>query len=157
MAPPSSFATAARALPTFGVALLLASLIGCSAPRPPKAPAPVTFSFRPSPDGTSLGLSTAIAVEVTCEHAARALEAVDPLYVGELGTRASRVTAEDVALVAARHGATHFRVVTSAGYGDAARVDVVLYRVDRHRWKALPEKLRPLPAARDESDIHASL
>lgn len=157
MASPSSFVTVARALPIFGVALLLASLVGCSAPPPPQAPAPIAFSFRPSPDGTSLWLSTAIAVEVTCEHAARALEAVDPLYVGELGTKASRVTAEDVGLVAARHGATHFRVVTSAGSGDAPRVDVVLYRVDRRRWKALPEDLRPLAAARDDSDIHASL
>lgn len=147
----------ARALPIFGIALLLASLAGCSAPPTPKAPAPVTFSFRPSPEGTSLWLSTAIAVEVTCEHAARALEAVDPLYVGELGTRAPWVTAEDVALVAARHGATHFRVVTSNGSGDAPRVDVVLYRVDRRRWKALPEELRPLPPAPDERDTRASL
>ena len=109
---------------------------------------------RPSPGGETLWIATPIAVEVTCEHAARALEAVDPIHVGELGTPARKVTAEDVALVAARYGATHFRVVTA---GDDARIDVVLYRVERRRWNALPEQLRPLEPARDESDIHASL
>jgi len=116
--------------------------LGCAG-QPPVPSAPPSLSFRPSPGSDALWLATPIAVEIVNEHDARELEAVDATYIGELGVgEGGRVRPEHLALVAANHGATHFRIVTA---GEALRVDVVLYRVEPRRWKALPVTLRPLP------------
>jgi hypothetical protein len=132
--------------------VLLASAIACTTARPVEQPASMTF--RPTRSGEGLWLSTPIAVEVRNEREARLLESVDPMYVGEIGVRGGRVRADEVALVAAAIGATHFRVTGS----DDSRWDVVLFRVEPDRWFSLPEELRPAPAAGPEmAEPRASL
>lgn len=128
-----------RALALFVVSLTAAT--GCA---PPPAVAPVTFAFHPAPGRGGLPLSTPSAVELESERAARAVEATDGDFVGELSVRGARVRHGDVALLAAKYGATHFRVMTA---GDEPRLDVVLYRVDEERWPSLPDELRPTRAA----------
>jgi hypothetical protein len=122
--------------------VLLSSGVACA-----EAPAPcvaASFSFRPTDPGAALWLATPIAVEIVTEREARELESVDPMYVGEIGVRGSTFHASEVALMAAEKGATHFRIVTA---GDALRVDVILFRLERERWFALPASLRPAPPA----------
>ena len=104
----------------------------------------MSLSFRPTRPGAMLWLSTPVAIELANEHDAREIEAVDAMYVGEIGVSGGRVKPSHVALIAAAQGATHFRVVSA---GDELRVDIVLYRVNRSRWNALPEALRPIPPA----------
>jgi hypothetical protein len=118
--------------------VVLACGSACQSARPPEAPG--SLSFRPTRAGSQLWLSTPFAVEVITEHEAREIEAVDAAYIGELGVSGGHVQRSSVATVAAERGATHFRVVTS---GENARVDIVLYRVDRDRWEKLPASLRP--------------
>ena len=70
--------------------LVLASgLVGCGAGHATEAPC--AFSFRPTLAGSSLWISTPIAVELANETDARVLEAVDPMYVGELAVRGGRI------------------------------------------------------------------
>ncbi len=120
--------------------VLLASGLGCASE--PHGAAPASFSFHPTRAGAALWLSTPIAVEITSETDARDVEALDPLYVGELALRGGRLRPSQVALLAAEAGATHFRVLAA---GDDARLDVILYRLESARWPALPRMLRPAP------------
>jgi hypothetical protein len=123
--------------------VIVASGLGCQATRPVEAPA--SLSFRPTRAGAQLWLATPFAIEVITEHEARALEAADATYIGEIGVRGGRIGPGSVASIAAEHGATHFRVVTA---GEELRVDVILYRVEPDRWAKLPGSLRPAsPAA----------
>lgn len=125
----------------FGVVVVLAAAgVGCS--RPPHVSPPALVSFHSYAATGSLWLATSIAIEVKTERDARLLEAEDPLYVGEMGIRGGRVRPAHVALFAAAHGATHFRVVRAE---DENHVDVLLYRLERARWSSLPEPLRPAP------------
>lgn len=127
--------------------MIVASGLGCASA--PPARAPVSYAFHPTRDGAALWLSTPIAVEITSETEARDVESVDPMYVGELAVHGATVRPAEVALLAAEAGATHFRVLAA---GDEARIDVILYRVERTRWGSLPSALRPPPVAG-----HASL
>jgi hypothetical protein len=141
------------ALGRLSLFVLVASGVACAESRPAEHPAALTF--RPTAPGSALWLATPIAVEVTTEHDARLVEAVDPMYVGELGVRGGRVRPGEVALIAAEKGATHFRVICA---GDDLRVDVVLYRVEPERWRSLPAQLRPAaPAGKVPDGPRASL
>jgi hypothetical protein len=122
--------------------VLVASGLACSAVRPVEQP--VSLTFRPTAKTVASRLATSIAVEVTNEHDARAIEAADPIHIGEIGVRGGRIRPSDIALIATEKGATHFRVVCA---GDDLRVDVVLFRVERERWSSLPDSLRPAPPA----------
>jgi len=122
--------------------VIVASGLGCASAPPAKAP--VSYAFHPTSAGAALWLSTPIAVEITSETEARDVESVDPMYVGELAVRGANVRPAEVALLAAEAGATHFRVLAA---GDEARIDVILYRVERTRWGCLPSALRPPPVA----------
>jgi hypothetical protein len=121
--------------------ILVASGFGC-ARSPAVEPQPVSLSLRTTRPFATLWLSTPVAIELATEHDTAAIEAADALYVGEIGLTGGRVKPAHVALIAAAQGATHFRVLSA---GDELRVDILLYRVSRTRWEALPEALRPLP------------
>ncbi|CAN5925472.1 hypothetical protein BH11MYX4_BH11MYX4_51580 [soil metagenome] len=122
--------------------VILAAGIGCKAA--PVVEAPAQLSFRPTRGGAKLWLATPFAVELVTEHDARAIEALDAVYVGEIGVSGGRVKRSKVAAVAAEWGATHFRIISA---GDELRVDVVLYRVDPERWARLPATLQPAAPA----------
>lgn len=132
-------------------AVLLALLAGasCAPAAPPSAPP--TMAFWPAPGHEHRWLSTPIAVEIACERSAREIEAADGIYLGELRVEGVRPDVARLALSAARHGATHFRIVTG---GEETRIDVVLYRVDEAMWHRLPEGLRPAAPA---GEAHAAL
>lgn len=102
----------------------------------------MTAAFRPAPGKSDLWLTTPIAIELENEHDARAVEAADCDYIGEIDIRGARVRRGDMALVAAQYGATHYRPVVS---GDTERTSIVLYRIERARWSWLPDSLRPAP------------
>ena len=119
--------------------VVLASGIGCFSGAP-IVENPGSLSFRPTRAGAQLWLATPIAVELTTEHEARMIEAVDAMYIGELGVSGGRVRASSVALIAAERGATHFRVISA---GEELRVDILLYRVAPDRWAKLPLQLQP--------------
>ena len=118
--------------------VVLASGIACRAAAPVEVPA--QLSFRPTSEGAQLWLATPFAVELVTEHDARTLEALDAMYVGELGVSGGSVKRANVAAVAAERGATHYRIITA---GDELRVDVMLYRVEPERWTRLPTELQP--------------
>lgn len=129
------------------VALLAAGATACSAPSPPPVEHPAPLSFRPTKHGAAQWLATPFAVELRTEQDARVLESVDATYLGEIGVGGKRIPTQQRALlpmIAADQGATHFRVVSA---GEGLRVDIVLYRVERERWWALPETLRPTAPA----------
>lgn len=117
--------------------VILASGMGCRAGAPVEA---AQLSFRPTSEGAQLWLATPFAVELVTEHDARTLEALDAMYVGELGVSGGPVKRANVAAVAAERGATHYRIITA---GDELRVDVILYRVEPERWTRLPTELQP--------------
>lgn len=125
-------------LRTVGLSIVLAAGLGCAGSG--VAPPATTLAFYPTHAGEELWLTTPFAVELTNERDARVIEAIEAMYVG--GLSGEHVCPARLAAVAAERGATHFRVVTA---GDALRVDVLLYRVARERWSALPEALRPTP------------
>ena len=104
----------------------------------------VSYKFHPTAAGAGLWLSTPVAVELLNESDARVVESVDATYVGDLAVRGARIRPAEVALLAAAAGATHFRVLSA---GDDERLDIVLYRVERSRWRSLPSALRPAPVA----------
>jgi hypothetical protein len=121
--------------------LVASGLAGCASPPPAK---PVSYRFHPTSAGAELWLTTPVAIELSNESEARAVESVDATYVGELAVRGARIRPAEVALIAAAAGATHFRVLTA---GDDDRLDIVLYRVEHCRWRSLPSTLQPTPAA----------
>jgi hypothetical protein len=124
--------------------VILASGIGCGHAAATDA-APMDVAFRPTRAGARLWLATPFAVELQNEHDARVIEAMDPMYIGELGMGGGHVKRSRVAALAAEHGATHFRIVTG---GDDLRVDVLLYRIEPERWTRLPSALQPAPPAK---------
>jgi hypothetical protein len=121
---------------------VVATGLGCRTA--PQMQPPVRFTFRSTVASASRWLATPVAVELATEHDARAVEAADGEYTGEIAVSGPNVRPGQLALLAAEHGATHFRIITA---GDELRVDVLLYRVEPTRWNALPEPLRPAPVA----------
>jgi hypothetical protein len=111
---------------------------------PPIRPEPMSAAFRPAPGKADLWLTTPIAIEVENEHDARALEAAECDYIGEIDVRGVTVKRGDMALVAAQYGATHYRPVASP---ETERTSILLYRIERGRWAWLPDALRPAPPA----------
>jgi hypothetical protein len=131
-----------RVIQRVSLFVIVASGIGCGAA--PVVEAPAHLSFRPTRGGAKLWVATPFAVELVTEHDARAVEVLDPLYVGEIGVSGGRVKRSNVAAVAAEWGATHYRIISA---GDELRVDVVLYRVDPEGWARLPAPLQPAAPA----------
>jgi len=121
--------------------VVLASGLGCRSA--PAAETRAQMSFRPTRDGARLWLATSFAVELVTETDARAIEAMDPQYIGELGAR-GHVRRAQVAAIAAEKGATHYRIIDAS---NELRVDVVLYRIEPDRWTRLPTELRPTAPA----------
>jgi hypothetical protein len=126
------------------LALASAGLAACS--KPPPVEHPAALSFRPAKAGSQLWLATPFAVEVVSERDARMLESADPMYVGEIRVAGHMPPSQAalVALIVAEQGATHYRLVSD---GDDLRLDIVMYRLERERWFALPEELRPAAPA----------
>lgn len=110
------------------LAFATTSLVGCT---PPVRPEPMSAAFRPAPGKADLWLTTPIAIEVENEHDARALEAAERDYIGEIDVRGTTVRRGDMALVAAQYGATHYRPVATP---ETERTSILLYRIERGRW-----------------------
>lgn len=81
-----------------------------------------------------------MAIEVAGEQHARALEAAQVEYLGELDLQATPIESDAIPSAAASLGATHFRPIASA---DGARSYVLLFRIEPTRWASLPDGLRP--------------
>lgn len=101
---------------------------------------PATPALRPVPKRGDLGLTPPEAIEVAGDLHARALEAAQGEYIGELDLQATPTESGEIPSVAASFGATHFRPITSSngehGY-------VLLFRIEPTRWATLPDDLRP--------------
>lgn len=130
-----------RTLLAFALAVVPVA-VACKAP-PPAPPPPIVVTFQPTPGNEHLWISTPIAIEIQNERDAREVEANDATYVGELRARVENMPASGVAPLAARLGATHFRLAIT---GDD-RAEVMLYRVDPSRWGWLPAGIRPATPA----------
>ena len=124
-----------RRLALIAALAFLSSALGCMS-----ASTGTTPPFRASPKRGGLGLTTRSAVEVAGELHARALEAAEGQYIGELDLQTTPIDNDAIPSVAASFGATHFRPIMSS---DGERSYVLLFRIEPERWTILPDDLRP--------------